>query len=40
MDELFGVADFSGVEDIGTAAEHAKMDEAEGSQVEYREQRV
>lgn len=26
MDELFGVTDFSGVEDIGKAAQHAKGD--------------
>jgi hypothetical protein len=24
MDELFGVADFSHIEDVGVAAEHAK----------------
>lgn len=26
MDELFGVTDFSGVEDVGHAAQHAKGD--------------
>lgn len=26
MDELFGVTDFSGVEDVGFAAQHAKGD--------------
>lgn len=25
MDELFGVADFSGVDDVGLAAKHAKQ---------------
>ena len=28
MDELFGTADFSKVEDVGTAAQHAREDEA------------
>lgn len=27
MDEVFGVADFSNVEDVGQAARHAKDDE-------------
>lgn len=37
MDELFGVADFSGIEDLGTATEHAKMGDVETTQVEYLE---
>ncbi|ROW01277.1 hypothetical protein VMCG_05875 [Cytospora schulzeri] len=40
MDELFGVADFSGVEDLGMATEHAKMADAEATQVEYSERRT
>lgn len=40
MDELFGVADFSGVEDLGMATEHAKMADTEATQVEYSERRT
>lgn len=36
MDELFGVADFSGVEDLGTATKHADGGDVEASQVEYK----
>lgn len=35
MDELFGVADFSGIEDLGTATKHIDAGDAEASQVEY-----
>lgn len=35
MDELFGVADFSGVEDLGTATKYADGGDVEASQVEY-----
>lgn len=35
MDELFGVADFSGIEDLGTAAKHIDVGDAETSQIEY-----
>lgn len=35
MDELFGVADFSGVEDLGAASKHVDGGDVEASQVEY-----
>lgn len=35
MDELFGVADFSGIEDLGTATKHIDAGDAEAAQVEY-----
>lgn len=35
MDELFGVADFSGIENLGTATKHIDAGDAEASQVEY-----
>ena len=34
MDELFGVADFKDVEDVGTAAQHAMEDKAHDIQIE------
>lgn len=40
MDELFGVADFSGIEDLGTATENAKTAKVEATQVEYSERRL
>ncbi|KAJ4423891.1 hypothetical protein N0V82_001475 [Gnomoniopsis sp. IMI 355080] len=35
MDELFGVADFSGIEDLGMATKQIDAGDAEASQVEY-----
>ena len=35
MDEIFGVADFSGIEDIGRVAKHADGTDIEANQVEY-----
>lgn len=36
MDELFGVANFSGIEDIGVAAHHGKGDIYDTTQIEDR----
>lgn len=35
MDELFGVADFSHVEDVGLAAKHAKSVDDDADDVEH-----
>lgn len=35
MDELFGVADFSNVEDVGVAAKHAQMADDDGDKAEH-----
>jgi hypothetical protein len=34
MDELFGVADFSGIKDVGLAAESAKRDAETAAHIE------
>ena len=40
MDELFGVADFSNVEDVGLAAQHAKQADLEGKAVHVEQRGV
>ena len=35
MDEIFGVADFSGIEDIGRVTKHMEGTDIEANQVEY-----
>lgn len=39
MDELFGVADFSGVDDLGTTMKHIEAGDVESTQHEYTEER-
>ena len=34
MDELFGVADFKNIEDVGVAAQHAEQEKAHEIQIE------
>jgi hypothetical protein len=34
MDELFGTADFSGIDDVGIAAQKGDMEKAQGVHVE------
>ena len=34
MDELFGVADFKNIEDVGIAAQHAEQEKAQEIQIE------
>lgn len=39
MDEIFGIADFKDVEDVGVAAQHAHADKAADIQIETVERR-